>query len=211
MPPTEESPDRLIVEGSDDLHSVAHLLARHGVDWDSAGARVPLIKHVGGIEELLRLAPVAATASYERVGIVLDADIALMDQWRRLGDRLASVGLVLPVDPDRSGTIVSGVRLGSRFGVWVMPDNTSPGRLEHFLQTLIPDGDSCWAFARNATATARRSGCPITDNLKSAIHAWLAWQAEPGLPFGTALRAQIFRHDSPLALDFVAWFQRLFG
>jgi len=32
---------------------------------------------------------------------------------------------------------------------------------------------------------------------KSALHTWLAWQAEPGLPPGTAIKAQMLRHDSP--------------
>lgn len=59
-------------------------------------------------------------------------------------------------------------------------------------------------------AHQRGARCKPVDHLKSALHTWLAWQEEPGLPFGTALRAQVFRHDSEDALRFVAWFNRLF-
>ena len=45
---------------------------------------------------------------------------------------------------------------------------------------------------------------------KAQLHTWLAWQAEPGMPFGTALTAACFASDTPKALDFVNWFKRLF-
>jgi len=50
----------------------------------------------------------------------------------------------------------------------------------------------------------------MPDRGKSTLHTWLAWQETPGLPFGTALRAEFFRHDTEDALRFVAWFRRLF-
>ena len=50
----------------------------------------------------------------------------------------------------------------------------------------------------------------MRNHAKSHLHTWLAWQREPGRPFGTALTAQIFGHDSPETLAFLAWFRRLF-
>lgn len=38
----------------------------------------------------------------------------------------------------------------------------------------------------------------------------LAWQESPGLPYGTAIRARYFSHDSANALAFVEWFRRVF-
>jgi len=65
--------------------------------------------------------------------------------------------------------------------------------LEHFLGKLVPAADPCWAHAEQATATAQALGAnlPQKDTMKGVIHAWLAWQAEPGLPFGTALTAGV--------------------
>ena len=52
---------------------------------------------------------------------------------------------------------------------------------------------------------------PPVDRLKAILHTWLAWQQEPGRPYGTAVGARFFRHDSPAALAFLAWFKRLFS
>lgn len=95
-----------------------------------------------------------------------------------------------------------------------MPDKATPGTLENFVSWLVPDGDPCWEHADTTTVEARRLGASCTawrDHLKSQLHTWLAWQEVPGNPFGTALKARTFRHDSDVALRFVDWFRRLFG
>jgi hypothetical protein len=94
----------------------------------------------------------------------------------------------------------------------MMPNNQTAGVLEDFLQRLIPAGDTCWQHADTSTRQARDLGAALRENdhAKGAIHTWLAWQDPPGQPFGTALNARIFHHDSPEALEFVAWFKRLF-
>ena len=40
--------------------------------------------------------------------------------------------------------------------------------------------------------------------------AELAWQERPGLPYGSAIAARYFNHDSSAALAFVDWFKRVF-
>src|SRR5438552_11187448 len=194
MSPLQTSKSRLLVEGSDDLHSIVHLMTRHGFRWDSD--RAPYIDNTGGVPELLEAVPVTAKGAYERVGIVLDADVNLQSRWASVRDRLFAVGVDLPDAPAIDGTIVMGVGPGSRLGIWVMPDNNVNGRLEDFLGRLVPAGDPCCEFAKEATGRALKRGCRIADEQKSTIHAWLAWQQAPGLPFGTALRAKLFQHDS---------------
>ena len=54
------------------------------------------------------------------------------------------------------------------------------------------------------------AGFSANDADKAALHTWLAWQEEPGLPYGTAMRARFFRDDSPAALAFVTWFRAVF-
>lgn len=213
MPPLSDSPYRLLVEGSDDFHSVIHLMARHGYQWDDEQTVRPYISSEGSIEKLLRALPVALKGPYDRIGIIADADLELSDRWSQIRGRAQSVGIDLPEAPDSEGTIIPGLRPSSRVGIWIMPDNSSPGILESFLSRLVPSGeDRVWAYAGEAVAEARRlnARCREVDHLKSSLHTWLAWQEEPGLPFGTALRAQVFRHDSEDAVRFVAWFRRLF-
>ena len=49
------------------------------------------------------------------------------------------------------------------------------------------------------------------DQIKATLHTWLAWQKEPGLPYGTAIKAKYFGNNSPVAMDFVSWFKILFA
>jgi hypothetical protein len=213
MPPREDSPYRLLVEGSDDLHSVVHLLIRHGFDWDDESIIRPFVNATGSVEKLLSTLPVALKSSYQRIGVVADANSRLPDRWAQLRASAAKEGVELPASPDPEGTIVPGFLPGSQVGFWLMPDNREPGTLESFLQRLVPEGDTLWLYAGEVAGEARARGarCREKDHLKSSLHTWLAWQEDPGLPFGTALGAKVFAHDTPDALRFVAWFHRLFG
>ena len=95
-----------------------------------------------------------------------------------------------------------------------MPDNvTDAGRLEDLVRTLVPTGDPLIDHATAATDRAYTLDArfPAQDRIKAELHCWLAWQKEPGRPFGTALKAQFLRHDSDVAMRFVAWFKALFG
>jgi len=212
MPPREDSPYRLLVEGSDDLHSILHLLLRHGFNWDDETTVRPYVDATGSIEKLLRLLPVTLKSSHERIGVVVDANSQFPNRWAQLRASAANAGVQLPELPDPEGTIVAGFRPNSQVGFWLMPDNSEPGNLESFLVRLIPEGDALWPYAGEVVVEARARGarCKEKDHLKGALHTWLAWQEDPGLPFGTALRAQVFKHDTPDALRFVAWFRRLF-
>ena len=58
--PSVDSPYRLLVEGSDDLHSVIHLLKRHGFDWDDESTARPYVSDENGIDRLLREHQLAA-------------------------------------------------------------------------------------------------------------------------------------------------------
>jgi len=214
MPPLTNSPYRLLVEGSDDQHSVIHLMARHGYDWDDSTIFRPYVHVTGNLFQLLSELPVTLKDDrhFQRVGILVDTDTSVADRWTQVRNNAKRAGIILPGSPDPEGTIAEGLQPGSRIGFWLMPDNSSPGNLENFLHKLVPEEDPTWPWADEVVHEARQRGarCKPIDHLKSALHTWLAWQEEPGLPFGTAIRAQVFRHDTEDALRFVAWFKRLF-
>lgn len=212
MRPPPESPYRLVVEGTDDLHSVTQLLARFSYDWDDENTIRPFISAEGSVGKALTAFALALRGDYQRLGLIVDANSDAEHRWSQLRNLATKVGVALPAQVDATGTVVSGVRDGTRVGAWIMPDNASPGSLEDFLARLIPSEDACWPYAGEVVGEARRRGAPCKekDHSKSALHTWLAWQEEPGLPFGVALKAQSFAHDSEDALRFVAWFRRLF-
>lgn len=212
MPPSKSSLFRLFVEGKDDLHAISHLLERHGYDWNH-NASAPWIHDSGGVEQLLRLLP-SALKTCVRVGVVIDADLKLPNRWAQVAAILHERGITPPSSLDRQGLVmpVAGPSRLERLGLWLMPDNQSPGMLEDFLRRLVPPNDRCWAHADEATRQARILGGSLkeADHSKGAIHTWLAWQDPPGRTFGTALNAGIFDCEHREALGFVAWFRRLF-
>jgi hypothetical protein len=46
---------------------------------------------------------------------------------------------------------------------------------------------------------------------KSLIHTWLAWQDEPGTPFGLAITKRYFDSDGPHVQALLDWLTRLFS
>lgn len=212
MPPARSSLFRLLVEGKDDLHSITNLLERHGYDWNK-NRLAPFVYESGGKDVLFDVLPLTLK-SCMRVGVVMDADSNLTSRRAQVASILEANGISPPAVLDRQGLVMSvaGPSRLERFGLWIMPDNQSPGVLEDFLQRLVPADDRCWAHADVSTRQARALGSPLRecDHTKGAIHAWLAWQDPPGQPFGTALSAHILNHDCAEAQRFVAWFRRLF-
>ena len=207
---------QLWVEGSDDDHTIRHLLIRHGVDYDHKPwpARVPSIEQAGDKDRLLRTVRLSVSASSGRaVGFVLDADSSLQDRWRAMLSRLREAGVDAPQDMPPEGFVGESRTYRTRVGVWLMPDNQQDGALEDFLRTLVDEADELLPHAQESTTQAKqRHGANFrdVDEQKAVLHTWLSWQEVPGLPYGTAIRAQYFRPDSPAAERFVAWFRRVF-
>jgi hypothetical protein len=206
----ENAQHRLVVEGTDDQHTVIHLMKKHGWDWDRPQPYYPYVHRAEGIEAIEKSLAMEVQAR-PRTGFVLDADLSLPDRWASIRAQLSKLGFSPPAAPAPEGTILE--HQGRRVGVWLMPDNQSPGKLEDFLARLIPAGDACWPWAREAVDVAQsKHRAPVAekDRIKAEIHTWLAWREIPGQPFGTAITATSFDHDAALAATFAAWMNRLF-
>ena len=200
----------LHVEGPDDLHSIGHLLARQGIKFDP---KVRLNED-GSVSRLLDgMAQVVAINANRAVGFVLDIDVNTTDRWRQVVGRLRPLGLEMPDSPPAEGFVGVIEDLNVRVGVWLMPDNSrDEGKLEHFLETLIPNQDPLRQFANESVdgALGRGAKFPKKDQIKALISTWLAWQESPGERYGIAIKAKYFRADSETALRFAAWFKRLY-
>ncbi len=213
MPDSLEMP-ALYVEGDSDLHTIVHLVGRHGIKLDKDIGPVIIKKAKGdrGVLESMRTATRASTL--RPVGFIIDADRSVSHRWQSVREHLDGLGLMFPKMAPLEGFIGDSTETRSRVGVWIMPDNrTDEGRLEDLVQTLVPANDSLIGLARSSTDQAIKSGSrlPAQDRIKAELHCWLAWQKEPGLSFGTALKVRFFCHDSDIANAFVAWFKQLYG
>lgn len=213
----------LWVEGTDDAQALASLLRRHRIEIrvKSKASEVGEIKISGSIEKLLEGMKVQISQRRTQpIGFVVDVDIdpekpedSIRNRWNSIRNRLMDLGLDCPVAPDVEGTIVEGVvnLVPSKVGIWLMPNNANTGMLEDFLLELVKE-DGLLPHAQSATDEAMVIGgrFPAIHRSKAIVHTWLAWQEKPGLPFGTAIKAEYFRHDTESALAFVDWFKRLF-
>jgi hypothetical protein len=168
----------------------------------------PYIDEAKGVENAVDALAVSVR-TYRRVGIVVDADTDRQNRWDGIKSKLQGVGFTLPAIPNPNGTIISID--GKRVGVWLMPSNQSPGKLEVFLAILDPSSDGCWGWADEASKGTADRGALFSESdfIKAPIHAWLAWQREPGLSFGTAITAAVFSHQAALAQMFVQWMTQL--
>ena len=214
--PNPGSRPLLYVEGADDSHAIRHLLIRHGVDYDRDPwpGEYPRIEKLGGKPALLESFETAIRVSNNRsVGFVLDANSSLQDCWNAVSSRLRNVGVDAPGKIPRGGFVGEAETYRARVGVWIIPDNRRDGALEDFLRDLIDEEDPLLPHAEQSTNRAKELGACFPENGagKAVLHTWLAWQREPGLPYGTAMRARYFRDDSPAARAFVGWFRAVFN
>jgi hypothetical protein len=202
----------LLVEGKNDCHVIMGLCQKHEVPETFC------IHACGSDDEVLkRLGALILKEKSEIIGIVLDADIPenkpdIMARWQQLMNKLQKYGYALPTQPDKEGTIHPQVNKYPRIGIWLMPDNQQTGMLEDFLKQLaLPD---TLATAQSCVKCARRRQVTHFKEVhlsKAEIHTYLAWQDEPGKPFGTAITAHVLQPNTEIAHIFTNWLKRLFS
>ena len=202
-------PNRLLVEGTDDQHVIRHICGvRHITESFQI---VPL----EGVDAVFERIPIELKFAQEGdiVGIVVDADEDPKARWDAVRGRLAETGFTnVPARPQAGGTILDtpGSLLLERVGVWIMPDNRNPGKLENVLLSMIPEDDDLFEHSTGCMESIANPRFGEKDRQKALVHTWLAWQAEPGRPYGTSIAAGFLDHDVPEVDAFVSWLNRLF-
>jgi len=208
----------LLVEGECDKRVIPYLMEANGVLWPDDPKKWPvtIIPH-DGIENMFSADGIPADlnlADEQIVGIIVDADTDALQRWQQvrhwclghfpdLPDRLSAEGLIA-----ENGE-------GLKLGVWIMPDNDSPGMLEDFLVKSIPENEESplLQYAEEVCREAKDShNAPYRKShaTKAKVHTWLAWQDEPGRQLHQAIQHKLLQPTSPYAALFVAWFKELF-
>ena len=213
MPPDDKTfPRVLFVEGSDDLHVVLQLCLR--------SESVPEFRIVNrdGKDNLLKtISDDIDTPGRVAVGIVMDANDNLAARWQTIKNRIEESDIIrenniaLPDKPDPSGTIIEGTRRLPRIGIWLMPDNQSPGELEDFIKKMIPDGDSVWPRSESYIDGIPEGDRKFTEGkiLRAKVHAWLATRREPR-KMGQAITTRDLDISEENCQTFVHWLRELF-
>ena len=193
----------LLVEGRDDKHVVLHLCQA------DASIRVPRVIEKDGIERLLDgIRGEILAEGRVAVGILVDANDDLQARWQAVANRLRDAGITPPAAPALGGTIIDG---SPRVGVWLMPDNQSPGELEDFIAKMIPSGDPVWPLSKDYIERIPEDDRKFRPGkiLRAKVHAWLAARERPRL-LGQAIRTGDLRVDGAEAQLFVRWLRELF-
>ena len=199
----------LLVEGSDDKHVIRCICAKLCVQCPTS------IKPHGGVTNLLpaiTLELQAGVGQNQIIGVIVDANANLAERWQAVGDRFRAAGYHFPASPTPTGTIIPS-RIGSplpRAGVWVWPNNKDCGELEDFLKSLVPPEDQLLPFAKRVVKCLPEKRFTCSDQSKAVIHTWLAWQSNPGRPYGTAITAGFLDPRAGVASSLVKWMQCLF-
>lgn len=217
--PKPPHPRQLLVEGKDEQRVIPQFIEKCGIRWGERNERDQWpadIIEFDGIENLLRPGTIEAqlkSPGLAALGVLLDANSDPIGRWNRVRARAVGTFPTLPAALPPDGVVVRNVD-GLRFGVWLMPDCSSPGMLETFLTLFVSDPTAgLWPFVvthcRDAKALHQ---APYTDahQDKALIHAWLALQDPPGEQLHDAIVQMILQPTSPHADRFVRWFRDLF-
>ncbi|MEM7533308.1 MAG: DUF3226 domain-containing protein [Chloroflexota bacterium] len=206
----------LLVEGRDDKYFIENLYKKKS---PSLSVNIELPKDIGaaanGVDALLEMFDIVIQADeYDVVGIVIDADEG--NRWMQVRELVKASGIEYdcPVSPNPEGTIVEPpYEEVPKIGIWIMPDNKSPGILEDFVRYLIPDDDKLIPYAEKILDEIEAANCHRyrKHRSKAFIHTWLAWQKLPGTPMGQAITEKTLTADAQQAQIFMNWLQTLFS
>lgn len=208
--------NRMVVEGEDDKFAIIELMGHH-TDWSDDKRLAPVwLEAVGDPDSMLKEVYIPTKlneSGTKTLGVVFDADENFDGRWNRVRQICAGLFQNVPLEMPTGGLILQDEPQGQRLGIWIMPNNASPGMLETFLRTLIGAQHAPLAtYAETVVIEARRRGaaCKDVHTAKSNIHTWLAWQDPPGQPFGRAITALTLDPHAGLATPFVNWFRTLY-
>jgi len=183
--------------------------------WPEDKHKAPVwIEISNGAEDILRdgfLSVYLKDPEINTLGVMFDADGKPPERYTRVAT-LCKPFFTFPKDLPKNGTILENAD-HKRFGLWVMPDNSSTGDLETFLKYLVPAvGQPAWDYAVVCVAEAKKKGCPYRDAhvAKAHLYTWLAWQDPPSQSSGRALTKYILDPKNSYAADFVKWFMELY-
>jgi hypothetical protein len=192
---------KLILEGMNDVHVISNLLVAKNLDIKGYEDDVRYKDEFIGIGNskkgaLKALNIALKTSQFDKIGLVIDADFSetshpINDTWQSISSILrANDYQNVPIRPNSGGTIVQQEGK-AQVGIWIMPDNLNEGYLEHFFEQLIVENDEFLIQANQITEgfiTAERHRFSPVHLQKAKIRTWLAWQKDPELSMGLALR-----------------------
>lgn len=206
----EKFPKKLLLEGKDDCSVTRAVCEKLNItesfDLIDCGSKDEIPKKLKAY--FLKKKP-----DIEAIGIVLDADTDFMSRWQSLERQLQDLGYSI-AETRKEGVILKGEERQPDIGIWIMPNNTSVGMLEDFVQYLIPIDDQLLTFSKSILDELEKrelNKYKLIHKAKAEIHTWLAWQETPGTPMGLAIKKAYLTTDNELCKFYGKWLDSLFN
>jgi hypothetical protein len=194
----------LIGEGNDDLSAISSICqariknffkdGKYAVETRLSGSETPTggksnidiksIKRTSKIETLTHLA------------FIVDADSSFDDAEKKCKSIMSAL---------RADTLYDA----KRFSYWIMPTQKDNGMLEDFILSLLDEQSSLLQFSEKSAYQAKREhNAPFNDlhSSKAKLRTWLAWQDEPGMRIGHAVKGKIIDPYHVNTTQFLQWF-----
>lgn len=204
----EKFPQKLLVEGHDDLHVVLALCQKFNVPENFD---VISVDGLGNLEKQLNLR--LKQSDTKTIGVIVDADTGLPSRWQHIVSLFRSLKVLLPEEIPGTGLICHNPDQ-PRVGVWIMPDNRLDGMLEDFIAVLVPVDDKLLPEVKSNLDTIEQKGLnkyKAETKSKAIIHSWLACQEDPGTPLGLAITKKYLALESDTCLLFMNWLKNLYN
>jgi hypothetical protein len=193
----------LLSEGQEDLRVIPELVEANGIAWeeypDNRNRYLVNIKLLNGKNTLepKTFQKYFNDSELTALGLILDADESTASTWQSIRDKCLQVrslkNINFPLAIPSAGFITE-IDESRKFGVWIMPDNQSPGMLETFLAYLVPDHQNdLWLYAQEAAHRAKEYDATFIESHtdKAHVYTWLAWQEPPGRQLHDAIKQKI--------------------
>lgn len=207
----------MLVEGTDDFHSIIHL-------WESGGnpkqhftaRKCESVENVKSELKAILLEVASEAKSIRNLGIVVDADNDVEARWQSFLDILKESGKydVNSTKLSHAGTIVVPKDSSApTIGLWIMPNNKDVGMLEDFLLSLVPNDDPLLDKAEQTLTELEEANIQKYKSVhraKAKAHTYISWQENPAWTLGEAIKSKVFNSESEYAQSFIEWLKRLF-
>ncbi|MFT6000900.1 MAG: hypothetical protein ACI81P_003366 [Neolewinella sp.] len=209
---------QFIVEGND-AYVLTALGTKQGLGYPSGYNKQSFKNFVVKAGSITKIPEAIRTALQDEdvtnIGVVVDAnEVGVQSRIDSISAsiRQVSPGVDFNIELSPQGWITE-LKDGLTFGLWVMPDNASPGYLEHFLARLIPNDDTDLALAEELLRLTKAAGnpkFPATRDQKAILSLFLAIQRQPGMSPQTAISNGLLDHQNLLSQNFLTWFTGTF-
>ncbi len=96
-------------------------------------------------------------------------------------------------------------------GVWIMPDNSSEGMIEHMIANAVRQ-DETQLLQHAGTIVENLQNPKFEDRhiIKAHVSTWLAWQERPGEGIDYAIEKDLIDYQAPCIQNLCHWLRQVY-